>query len=52
MEAENGRIQIGMRADLTVLGANPLTVDPAELGAVPVLRTLVGGDTVYTQQVP
>jgi predicted amidohydrolase YtcJ len=47
MESETGRIQVGMRADLTVLDANPLTVAPTELGSVQVLRTLVGGRTVY-----
>jgi predicted amidohydrolase YtcJ len=52
METETGRIQVGMRADLTVLAANPLTVDPTELGSLQVLRTLVGGRTVFAQQVP
>jgi predicted amidohydrolase YtcJ len=47
MEAETGRIEVGMQADLTVLDANPLTVPPEELGSLQVLRTMVGGRTVY-----
>ena len=51
-EEETGRIVAGMRADLTVLNANPLAVPAAELAAVQVLRTVVGGRTVYRREEP
>ena len=52
MESETGQIRVGMRADLTVLSANPLIVPPETLAAVQVVRTLVGGRTVYARQAP
>ncbi|MBQ0888272.1 amidohydrolase [Streptomyces sp. RM72] len=42
-EHEAGRIAVGHRADLTVLGADPLTVPSTELADVPVLLTVLGG---------
>jgi predicted amidohydrolase YtcJ len=41
---EEGRIAEGNLADLTVLGADPLTVDADALPEVAVLATAVGGD--------
>jgi predicted amidohydrolase YtcJ len=52
MESETGQIRVGMRADLTVLSANPLTVPPEDLASLQVLRTMVGGRTVYPRQAP
>lgn len=38
-----GRIRPGYRADLTVLGADPLACTPEELAAAPVLATVLDG---------
>ncbi|MGW1176722.1 amidohydrolase [Kitasatospora sp. NPDC002543] len=38
-----GRIAVGHRADLTVLGADPLTTPATELADVPVLLTVLAG---------
>ncbi len=42
-EEELGRISPGLRADLTVLDQDPLSVPPESLGGLKVLRTIVGG---------
>ena len=42
-EPDKGSLVPGKLADLVVLGANPLLVDPAELKDIPVEMTLVGG---------
>lgn len=47
-EAEKGSITPGKRADLVVLSANPLTVDPADIRTIRVLETLKDGETVYS----
>ncbi|WP_400995159.1 amidohydrolase [Agromyces sp. GXQ0307] len=41
-----GVLEVGAAADLTVLDADPLTVDPEELGRAQVLLTLVDGRVV------
>ncbi|NHC13143.1 amidohydrolase [Motilibacter deserti] len=46
-EAVSGRVAVGMRADLTVLGADPLACAPDELPDVPVLATVVAGQVVH-----
>jgi predicted amidohydrolase YtcJ len=46
-ERSEGRLAVGMRADVTVLGADPLTVAPDELPAVPVAATVVDGAVVF-----
>ena len=43
MEAEVGSLKAGKFADLVVLSANPLTVDPNETFKIEVLMTMVGG---------
>ena len=43
VEVEYGRVAIGFAADLTILGADPLTVAPDEWPEVPVLATVVDG---------
>ncbi len=40
---EIGSIRVGKRADFTVLGSDPLAVDPMALKDVPVQGTIVGG---------
>lgn len=46
-EHEKGRIAPGYLADMVVLDGDPLTVPDGQLGEIRVLRTLVGGETVY-----
>jgi hypothetical protein len=45
--AAGGRLVEGMRADVTVMGADPLRVAPDELPDVPVRLTVVDGEVVY-----
>ncbi|TDE16071.1 amidohydrolase [Jiangella asiatica] len=42
-----GRLGAGRLADLVVLGADPLEVDPAEIADVPVVATVLGGEVVH-----
>jgi hypothetical protein len=46
-EKDRGTIAVGMRADLTVLGADLERTPPASFSAVPVRLTIVGGRVVY-----
>ncbi|MFB7516720.1 amidohydrolase [Streptomyces sp. NPDC056144] len=46
-EREAGRIALGYRADLTALGADPLTTAPTELPDVPVRLTTVDGRVTF-----
>ncbi len=48
-EDEKGSITPGKRADLVVLGANPLTVDPAVLADIEIIETIARGKTIYQQ---
>jgi predicted amidohydrolase YtcJ len=43
----SGRLAPGMRADITVMGGDPLTVAPDELPDVPVALTVVDGEVVF-----
>jgi predicted amidohydrolase YtcJ len=47
-EHVKGRLAPGYLADFVVLAANPLTVDPDSIAAIPVLSTWVGGTEVWT----
>ncbi|MFQ5768184.1 MAG: amidohydrolase, partial [Acidobacteriota bacterium] len=47
MEDEVGRLMAGMRADFTILDGDPLDEPPRRLMDLTVLRTVVGGRTVY-----
>ena len=47
-ENDKGSIEPGKLADLVVLDANPLEVDPAALRNIGILETIVGGKTVYS----
>ena len=47
MEAVKGSIEPGKFADLCIIGEDILTVDPHEIGAIPVLMTLSGGNIVH-----
>ncbi|MBT7449941.1 MAG: amidohydrolase [Rhodospirillaceae bacterium] len=46
-ENDKGTLEPGKLADLVVLERNPLTVPPLELADIPVVRTIVGGRTVF-----
>ena len=46
-EASRGSITVGKKADLVVLGADPLSVDPATIKDIPVLATIKDGQLVY-----
>ncbi len=48
-EDSKGSIEVGKRADLTILGDNPLTVDPMTIKDIAVLETIKDGKTVYSK---
>ena len=48
-ERTKGSITPGKRADLVILGENPLTADPATLADIPVLETIARGKSVFRQ---
>jgi len=49
-EATKGSIETGKRADLVILSANPLKVDPATLADLKVLETIVEGQSIYRRE--
>ncbi|MGO1284768.1 MAG: amidohydrolase family protein, partial [Brachybacterium sp.] len=46
-EDSKGQIREGMRADLVVLSADPLTTAPQGMRDIKVLETIKDGDVVY-----
>ncbi|WP_166968766.1 amidohydrolase [Brevibacterium atlanticum] len=48
-ETFKGRLAPGYLADFTVLGENPLTIDPHGISDIDVRATYVGGDEVYSE---
>jgi predicted amidohydrolase YtcJ len=46
-DAEKGSLAVGKRADLVVLDANPLTIDPAKLYTIKAVATIKDGVTVF-----
>ncbi|WP_413111728.1 amidohydrolase [Thaumasiovibrio sp. DFM-14] len=47
-ENEKGSLEVGKRADLVILGDNPLDVDPMAIKDISVLETIKDGKTIYT----
>lgn len=52
MEGKTGVLGIGAYADVVMLDANPLTMDPVGLESLHVVRTMVEGRTVYEREKP
>lgn len=48
-DQDRGSLEAGKFADLAVLDADPLTCDPENLHRIAVLRTVVGGETVFVR---
>jgi len=46
-EDEKGSLEPGKLADLVILGRSPLAVNPADLADIPVLETIIGGESVW-----
>jgi predicted amidohydrolase YtcJ len=46
-ENVKGSVEPGKLADLTILGADPTTVDPEEIATIPVCGTVINGDILY-----
>ncbi len=49
-EDSKGSITPGKRADLVILGADPLSADPATLADIPVVETFARGRSVYRRE--
>lgn len=47
MEDKVGTLETGKLADIVVLSGDPTTADENSIGDIIVLRTIIGGDTVY-----
>jgi predicted amidohydrolase YtcJ len=47
-ENRNGSIEIGKRADFTVMAADPRRCSPEEVPEIPISMTVVGGEIVYS----
>ena len=48
-EKEKGALRPGMAEDLVLLSRDPLTVPPEEIRSIRVLKTVKGGDTVFSR---
>jgi predicted amidohydrolase YtcJ len=46
-EDAKGSLEPGKLADLVILGRSPLAEPPGRLAEIPVLETIVGGETVW-----
>ena len=48
-EDTKGSITPGKRADLVILGANPLNVDPDTIKDIPIIETFARGESVFNR---
>jgi predicted amidohydrolase YtcJ len=48
-EKHNGTIELGKRADFTVMAADPRDVEPHEVPDIPFTMTVVGGEIVWSE---
>jgi hypothetical protein len=46
-EAEGGTLEVGKRADLVVLGADPRRIAPERIPELSVVETVIDGERVY-----
>ena len=46
-EKIKGSVEVGKLADLVVLGSDPTKIDPLAIKDIEIMRTIVGGKTVY-----
>lgn len=46
-ENEVGSLALGKQADFIIIDADPFELEPSELAGIEVLRTVVGGETVF-----
>ncbi len=49
-EQIKGSLSVGKRADLVVLSANPVRVEPEQMTEIRVRRTICGGMTIFSEQ--
>lgn len=49
-EDNKGSLEVGKLADLVILSANPLTIEPENINTIEVLKTYKEGQLVYTKQ--
>lgn len=47
-----GKLEIGKRADLVILSKDPRAVDPIDIQSIEVLKTVIGGQTVFEKGNP
>jgi hypothetical protein len=48
-EKDNGTIELGKRADFTVMAADPREVEPQEVPDIPFTMTVVDGEIVWSE---
>ena len=51
-EASKGSLEVGKRADLVILGANPLKIEPRKIKDIQILETIKDGVTVFESKKP
>ena len=49
-EEIKGTFEVGKLADLVVLSDDPSQIDPEEIKNLRVLKTMMGGKTIYTEE--
>ena len=49
-EARKGTLEAGKLADMVVLSADPLAIDPMKIKDIQVLQTIKEGNAVYTRK--